>query len=122
MKSRTRIEKKAKRKTSLVLVETIRQSKKLDDWNEISDLIASPKRKYIIFNLSEINDFAKDGENIVIPGKVLSQGEINKKIRVVALKFSERAMEKLLRSKISFSYIGDEIKKNPNAKDLKILR
>lgn len=48
---------------------------------------------------------------VVIPGKVLSQGEIKKKIRVVAYKFSEKAKEKLLKEKIQISSIMDEIKR-----------
>ncbi len=122
MKSKSRIERKAKRKTSAELVEVIRDSKKLENWNQVSDIISSPKRKSIIFNLSEINEMSKDGENIVVPGKVLSQGEISKKIRLVALRFSKMAEEKLLKSKTEFSYIKDEIKKNPQAKNLRILR
>lgn len=122
MKSKTRIEKKAKRKTSLALVETIRSSKKLEGWNEVSDLVSLPKRKSIILNLSEINEMSKDGESVVVPGKVLSEGEIEKKIRLIALKFSKKAVEKLLRAKVAFSYINDEIKKNPTAKDLRVLK
>ncbi|MBI2043641.1 50S ribosomal protein L18e [Candidatus Pacearchaeota archaeon] len=122
MKSKSRIERKAKRKTSAALVEVIRDSKKLENWNQVSDIISSPKRKSIIFNLSEIDEMSKDGENIVVPGKVLSQGEISKKIRLVALRFSKMAEEKLLKSKTEFSYIKDEIKKNPQAKNLRILR
>ena len=122
MKSKTRIEKKAKRKTSLALVETIRSSKKLEGWNEVSDLVSLPKRKSIILNLSEINEMSKDGESVVVPGKVLSEGEIEKKIRLIALKFSKKAVEKLLRDKVAFSYINDEIKKNPQGKNLRVLK
>jgi len=122
MKSKARIERKARRKTSPALIGVIRDSKKLENWNQVSDLISSPKRKSIIFNLSEINDTAKEGENIVVPGKVLSQGEISKKIRLIALRFSKMAEEKLLKSKTEFSYIKDEIKKNPQAKNLRVLK
>ena len=122
MKSKSRIERKAKRKTSPSLMEAIRESKKLENWNQVSDLISSPKRKSIILNLSQINEMSKDGESVVVPGKVLSQGEIGKKIRLIALRFSKMAEEKLLKSKTEFSYIRDEIKKNPQAKNLRVLR
>ena len=81
-----------------------------------------PRRKRIILNLDEIGDAAKDGETIVVPGKVLSQGELNKKIKIIALAFSENARDKLSRNKISFSTIEEEIKNNPEAKGLRILR
>lgn len=60
-------------------------------------------------------------KTIAVPGKVLSQGEIDKKIKLVALGFSEKAREKLLESKCEIKNILEEIKKNPNAKGVRIL-
>ena len=73
-------------------------------------------------NLNEIDKEVKEGEIVVIPGKVLSQGEINKKIKIAAIGFSEKAKEKLLKSKSEVILIVDEIKKNPKCKGVKILK
>ena len=73
-------------------------------------------------NLTEIDKDSKEGDTVVVPGKVLSQGEINKKIKVVALGFSEKAREKLMKSKSDPTTILEEIKKNPDAKGVKMLR
>ena len=73
-------------------------------------------------NLTDINDGSKEGDTVVVPGKVLSQGEINKKIKVVAFGFSKKAREKLMKSKSDPTAISEEIKKNPDAKGVKILR
>jgi len=64
---------------------------------------------------------SKEGDTVVIPGKVLSEGEISKKIRVVAKGFSEKAREKLLKSKTPIAFIEEEIKTNPEGKGIKIL-
>jgi len=56
-----------------------------------------------------------------IPGKVLSQGEIKNRIDVVALNFSEKAKEKLLNAGCKVSTIAEEIKLNPDAKNLEIV-
>ena len=64
----------------------------------------------------------KEKDIVIIPGKVLSQGEIDKKIKIVAFEFSEKAREKLSRSKTEFSSINEEIKKNPNGIGIKILK
>ena len=66
-------------------------------------------------------EFEEEGEIVIIPGKVLSQGEINKKITIIALNFSEKAREKLLKSKTIFSTIREEIEKNPGAKNTRVL-
>ena len=122
VKSKTKINKQLKRKSNFDLVETILTAKKNSKWLEVASLLSGPRRKFTNFNLDEINEKSKDGETVVIAGKVLSSGNSNKKITVVALNFSERAKEKLLKSKIPFSNITEEIKKNPNAKNIRILK
>ena len=73
-------------------------------------------------NLDEINKLVKDNETIVVPGKVLSQGEINKKIKLIAFAFSQEAKEKLSKAKIESFSISEEIKKNPKAQGVKVLK
>ena len=122
MKSKTKIEKQIKKKTNASLVETIISAKKNEKWIEIASILSAPRRKRINLNLEKINEEAKEGEKIVVPGKVLSQGEINKKIKIVALDFSEKAKDKLLKAGCEVEYILEEIKKNPEAKGIKVLK
>ena len=121
MKSITKIKKQTRKKTNKDVIKTILSASKNKKWLEVAGILSGPRRKRIDINLNEIDQEAKNGETIIIPGKVLSQGEINKKIKVVALGFSESAKIKLKESKKEFSYLIDEIKKNPDAKGLKIL-
>ncbi|MFH1325791.1 MAG: 50S ribosomal protein L18e [archaeon] len=122
MKTKSKIAKQLKKKTSKDLVKTIVDSKKNKGWLRISEILSSPSKKRIVANLGEIDGEAKDGEIIVVPGKVLSQGEISKKIKIVALGFSENAKEKLSKEGIKFTNIADEIKKNPEGKGIKIIK
>jgi|TARA_B100000315_G_C14244202_1_gene436690 large subunit ribosomal protein L18e len=122
MKSKTKIEKQIKRKVSQKLVKTIIDLKKHDKWIEVAGILSSPRRKRINLNLEKINNMVKEKDIVIIPGKVLSQGEIDKKIKIVAFEFSEKAREKLSRSKTEFSSINEEIKKNPNGIGIKILK
>ncbi len=121
MKSKTQIEKQLERKTNQELVKTIIEAKKKKNWLEIAAILSSPRAKKISMNLDKINHEAKEGETVIIPGKVLSQGELNKKIKVVALSFSEMAKEKISKSKSEVLTMLEEIKKNPDAKGIKIL-
>jgi len=122
MKTKTKIEKQLHRKINKDLVNTIIAAKKHKNWNEIAHLLSSPRRKKIYVNLQKINEEGKEGEKIMVPGKVLSLGEIEKKIKISAVSFSERAKEKLLKYKCEVSTILEEIKKNPEAKGVKILK
>jgi large subunit ribosomal protein L18e len=118
---KTQIEKKLKRKTNSELVETVIKSKKNENWLKISHIVSGPARKAISLNLQDINEQSKDGDKVIVPGKVLSDGKIDKKISVVALSFSEKARSKLKESKIPTLTLLEEIKKNPKAEKIKLL-
>ena len=122
MKSKSKINEQLKRKRNPELVEAIISSRKHDKWMKVSEALSTPRKQSAEKNLSEINNEAKEGDVIVVPGKVLSSGEIGKKIKIVALKFSESAKEKITQSGSSVSTIIEEIKKNPEAKGVKVLR
>ncbi len=121
MKTKTKIDEQIQKKSKKELVETIIAAKKKDKWLKVARILSGPRRKAISLNLEKINENSKDGDTIIIPGKVLSQGEINKKVKIVALSFSEKAKEKLLKSKMTSSSIIEEIKKNPDIKGGRIL-
>lgn len=121
VKTKTKIESQLQKKTSKELVETIIAAKKKEKWLEVASILSSSRRNSININLNQIDNLAKDGDVVVIPGKVLSQGELGKKVKIVAYKFSGKAKEKLLKSKMQISSIIDEIKKNPEAKGVRIL-
>ncbi len=122
MKTKTKISKQLERKSNSNLAETIIAGKKQEAWLEVAGLLSTPRRKRICLNLEEISKNSKTGENVVVPGKVLSQGEIDKKIKVIAFDFSDKAKEKLLSAKCEVISILDEIKLNPSAKGIKVLR
>jgi len=122
MKSKTLISKQLKRKTNSKLVDTIIEAKKRPGWIAIADILAGPRKNHRNRNLEEINKNSKEKDIVAIPGKVLSQGQIDKKIKIVALEFSKNAREKLKTAGCEVSYISEELKKNPEAKGVKILK
>ena len=123
MKSKTKIEKQSLKKGNPILVETLRAAKKTGNefWMKAAGVLSGPRRNKVAVNLDEIEAATSEGDSIVIPGKILSQGEISKKIAIVAYAFSEKAREKLLKTKSHAVSILEEIKKNPEAKGLGFL-
>ena len=122
MKSKTKIDKQSLKKRNPDLVETIRAAKKNKDWFKVAADLSGSRRNRANLNLEEIDKGAKEGDLIVIPGKVLSVGKVTKKIKISALNFSEGAKQKLKESKVEFNSILDEIKSNPSAKGIKVLK
>lgn len=121
MKSNQKIEKQLRNKTNSKLVETIISAKKKKAWRKVAEVLSRSRKNRQNMNLSEINNKIKEGENVVIVGKVLSQGELNKKVKIIAMNFSDKAKEKI-EKKGKFEYIINEIKSNPEGKDLKFLK
>lgn len=122
MISNTKIKLKLRKKTNNELVETIRLAIKNKHWIQIAHMLSGPTRKYARLNLSEIDKDSKIGDTLIIPGKVLSKGELTKKIRICALSISKQAEEKLKQAKSEFFQLSHEIKKNPKAEGIKILK
>jgi len=122
MKTKAQIERQLKKKTNSMLVDTIILAKKSKAWQGVASVLSYPRRKRIEKNIGEISEQSKVGEIVIIPGKVLSMGEIDKKIKISALYFSEKAKEKLNKAGCETITILEEIKKNPDAKGIKILK
>ena len=120
--SRTKIKSNLRKKTSPVIIETIMLAKKHSAWLGLARLLSGPSSNYSSFNLSEINKHAKEGDTILVVGKVLGEGDLTKKVRLVALSIAHSANEKLKKTKSEFVTIAEEIKKNPKAEGVKILR
>jgi large subunit ribosomal protein L18e len=122
MISKTKIKKRARRKTSPVLVETIEEARKNDGWNAVAKLLSGSTKKYSSMNLSDIDKETKAGDTVVIVGKVLSKGDLTKKVRICALSASESAKMKIKEMKGELVSILEEIKKNKKAEGVRVLR
>ena len=86
--SKTKIKFNAKRKTSSLIIDTLNLALKQKNWLPIAKIISSSKRKYSKVNLEDIEKQTSVGDTVIVIGKVLSQGEITKRMRVCAFGFS----------------------------------
>lgn len=90
-------------------------------WKRIAEDLRRPTRERRIVNVYKIEKFAQDGETIIVPGKVLSLGDITKKVNVAALTFSEEAKRKIEDAKGKTFTIQELFKSNPKGKQVRIL-
>ena len=118
MISKTLIKKRIRRKTNPELVETIQIAKE-KNLLELAKKLSGPTKKQKMINLNELNNLKE--KNIMVIGKVLGAGEINEKISISALGFSEQAKEKLKKAGCEIKRIKQEIEKNPELKGVKII-
>ncbi len=115
------------RKTNPVLIELIHELKKKAQeenapiWKDIAKRLEKPSRNWPEVNLNRINKYIHEKEIALIPGKVLSTGELDKKVSVAAWAFSEKAKEKIIKAGGKCLTIQDLMKKNPDVKNIRIL-
>jgi len=118
MISKTTIKERLRKKTNPAIVETLSLLRKQKNpfWLKVAGLISKPKRRGIIVNLSKIEKHAKEGETIVVPGKILSSGELKKKIILAAVSSSAGTKDK-----VKITSIDDLVKKNPKGEGIRII-
>jgi large subunit ribosomal protein L18e len=118
MISKTKINSRMNNKTNPILAETIFLAKK----NEQLDLarkLAVPTRKRAKMNVGLLDEIKED--KIIYPGKILGTGEINKKKTIIALSFSEQAIDKLKKAGCEIKTIHEEMIKNPKLTGYKLI-
>ena len=64
-------------------------------WMRVRSLVEVPSRRRASVNIYKINRHTREGDNVVVPGKVLSSGSMDHKVNIAALEFSKGAMERL---------------------------
>lgn len=90
-------------------------------WKRVMHDMQKPTRQRRIVNLYKIDKYARDGETIIVPGKVLSIGELSKKVDVAAMQFSEGAKKKIEAAQGKALTITELFKQNPEGKKVRIL-
>ena len=90
-------------------------------WKRIAQDIKKPTRQRRTVNVYKIDQFAQEGEVIIVPGKVLSVGSLSKKVDVAAINFSSEARKKIIEAKGKVLSIKELLQKNPEGKNVRII-
>ena len=97
------------------------QQTKSELWRKIAKYLASSKRSRVAVNISRLNRFTKNGEIIVIPGKVLGAGKVSHPLIVAAFKFSDLAQSKINDTNGKCLSLQDLMKKNPTGENVRLM-
>ena len=123
----SKIRKLMKRKTNpnlVKLIDELLKASAINDapiWKDIAERLAKPKRLYAEVNVSKIQRYAKEGETIIVPGKVLGGGKITKAVTVAALSFSESARRKIIEAGGKCLTIKELLEINPTGSGVRIM-
>lgn len=90
-------------------------------WKRVASDLEKPTRQRRVVNLWHVERDAKDGEVILVPGKLLGDGEITKKVTIAAAACSAEARRKILAHGGSVLSIEELMRARPDGKEVRIL-
>ena len=97
------------------------QESQTELWRSLAERLSTSKRSRVAVNVSHLNRYTKDGEIVVVPGKVLGAGKANHPLTVAAFAFSDIAQSKIQSAKGNCLSIRDLMEKNPTGKNVKLM-
>ena len=90
-------------------------------WGDVAERLEKPRRTYAEVNLGRIERYAREEETVVVPGKVLGSGVLQKEVTVAAVDFSGTAEQKI-------EQVGETMKleqaleENPDGANVRVIR
>ena len=90
-------------------------------WQDVADRLEKPRRTHAEVNLGRIERYAREDETVVVPGKVLGSGVLQKEVTVAAVDFSSSARTKI-------EQVGDAVPleelatENPDGSNVRVIR
>ncbi len=112
--------------TTLALQNLIRDLKILGSkeniklWKRVASDLERPTRIRRAVNITRINRYTRENEIALVPGKVLSDGDLTKRLTIAAYQFSEKAKEKINKTGEAIS-INELMKENPKGSKVRII-
>jgi len=101
MISQTKLKERTGRKDNPDRKDAVFFLRKLDPfWIDVATQLAKPRRQGVAVSIEKLDKNTKDGDVVVVPGKILSPGELGHKITLGAFSFSDKAKEKLKSAKL----------------------
>ncbi len=92
-----------------------------DVWQDVAERLEKPRRSHAEVNLGRIERYASEDETVVVPGKVLGSGVLQKEVTVAAVDFSGTAQTKI-------EQVGETMKleqileQNPDGSNVRVIR
>lgn len=115
------------RKTNRNLVELIHELKKKAHeneapiWRDVARRLEVPSRNWAEVNVSKIARYAGENETIIIAGKLLGSGNIDKKVTVAAYRASKSAKKKIEDAGGKVISIIELVEANPKGSNVRIM-
>ena len=115
------------RKSNPVLVELIGSLKAAGRenqaplWRDIASRLEKPSRNWAQVNISKLEAHLREGENAVVAGKLLGDGDVSKPFTVIAFAASASAKAKISKAGGNVLSLREGLKAFPKGQNCRIL-
>ena len=92
-----------------------------DVWSDVAERLEKPRRTHAEVNLGRIERYAREDETVVVPGKVLGSGVLQKDVTVAAVDFSATAERKIDQVGESLG-LEQALEQNPDGSNVRVIR
>jgi large subunit ribosomal protein L18e len=90
-------------------------------WSRLAKLALKPSSARRTINVSQIDRLTKDGDIIIVPGKVLGTGDMSHKITLCSFSISNSGAQKILGQGGKILSYSELIKNHPTGKGVTII-
>ena len=90
-------------------------------WGDVAERLQKPRQTHAEVNLGRIERYAREDETVVVPGKVLGSGVLQKDVTVAAVDFSGTAQQKIDQVGESTT-LEQALENNPDGANVRVIR
>ncbi len=91
-------------------------------WRAVAEELERPRRVKKPVNVGKLERYCREGEVVVVPGKLLGGGVLTKKITVASFQVSPLAIKKLEKAGGRWMSIEGLIKENPTGSNVRVMK
>lgn len=90
-------------------------------WKYVAEELQKPRRKKVEVNLLKIEKYCNPNDWVIVPGVVLGDGKLTKKVNIAALRFSASAKNKIEKAGGKCLSIEELAKLKPKGSNVKVI-
>ena len=108
----------------LTLVQHLKDASRTNEapiWRDIALRLERPARHWAEVNVGNLDRHANEDDVIVVPGKLLGAGDLNKKVTVAAFRCTGQAKEKVANAGGRSLSLEELVKSNPKGSNVRIM-
>lgn len=91
-------------------------------WHDVAARLEKPRRTHAEVNLGRIERYAREEDTVIVPGKVLGSGVLEKGVTVAAVDFSRTAETKIRQADGEPIQLEQALERNPSGSNVTVLQ